>query len=189
MVFQVGDTVRFLNEVGEGKILKDLGGNKFNVECDDGFDRVFGSKELVLSKKAEDYKLDSIEHNLSVKDKLQSENIAQKNLELDKRLARIRNEHLDFKEVDLHIEELIDSHRGMSNTQILNVQMANFKRELNSAIRTKLKRLIVIHGVGEGVLKSQISKELYDNYPELIMQDASYKDYGYGASEVILRPS
>jgi len=87
----------------------------------------------------------------------------------------------------LHIEELIDSHRGMTNTQILAVQMTNFQRELNVAIRNRLRKVIVIHGVGEGVLRAEIRKELHCHYPQFEHHDASYSKYGYGATEIILR--
>jgi dsDNA-specific endonuclease/ATPase MutS2 len=58
---------------------------------------------------------------------------------------------------------------------------------LNVAIRSKIKKLIVIHGVGEGVLKSAIRKELMEHYYQYEFHDASYSDYGYGATEINLR--
>ena len=44
-----------------------------------------------------------------------------------------------------------------------------------------------IHGKGEGVLRHAIINELryrYKNYP---YQDASFQEYGYGATQVTIR--
>lgn len=184
---QVGSKVRFLNEVGGGVIVKILSAHKAIVENEDGFDEEHFIKNLVEESSAKDYKLDGIEHNLAVQEKLSSEskeNQLEDFYRKTKSLNRI--ETPEEIEVDLHIEELIDSHNGMGNAQILAVQMANFKRELNVAIRKKVKRLVIIHGVGEGVLKSEIRKELYECYPSMEHHDANYRKYGYGATEILI---
>ena len=90
-------------------------------------------------------------------------------------------------EVDLHIQELIDDFRGMSNTEMLNLQMSKFASELESAIRNKVNRIVFIHGVGNGTLKMALRKQLDELYSHLQYQDASYKEYGYGATMVILK--
>lgn len=87
------------------------------------------------------------------------------------------------KEVDLHIEELLDSVRGMSNTEILKVQIAHFHRELEDAIARKMKKVVFIHGIGNGVLKTEIRRLLAD-YDGVKYFDAAYSRYGYGATEV-----
>ncbi len=91
-----------------------------------------------------------------------------------------------IKEVDLHLHELIDNENGLSNTEKLNIQMKNFKDEMNSGIKDKLNKIIFIHGVGNGRLKLEIRKELQRNYKKYNVQDASFKEYGYGATMVIL---
>lgn len=89
------------------------------------------------------------------------------------------------KEVDLHIEELIDSYSGLTNSQILNIQMDHFERELDDARANGLKKIIFIHGVGNGRLKQEIISVL-KNQEGLKYQDGSYKKYGFGATEVVL---
>lgn len=184
---KIGSKVRFLNEVGGGVVIKVLSNLKVIIENQDGFDEEHFIKNLVEESSQKDYKLDGIEHNLAVQEKLASET---KERQLDdfyqktKSLNRI--ETPEEIEVDLHIEELIDTHKGMSNSHILDVQMANFKRELNIAIRKKVKRLIIIHGVGEGILKSEIRRELYECYPSIEHHDANYRKYGYGATEILI---
>jgi hypothetical protein len=63
------------------------------------------------------------------------------------------------KEIDLHIEELVDSHSGLTNHEILSIQLERFEKELQYCISNGIKKLIVIHGVGNGKLKSEISSD------------------------------
>ena len=89
--------------------------------------------------------------------------------------------------VDLHIELLIENSNTLSSTEILDIQMARFKISLDSAISRKTKRMIYIHGVGNGKLRYNIRKALENDYPKLKFQDASFKEYGYGATMVFIR--
>ena len=187
MQFKVGDNVRFLNEVGEGVITKILSPYTVLLEDENGFSRPYPISCLVSSTPEEHYKLDGIEHVESVNEKIKAENKGAKENAFFKKFNHLeKTGNPDEIEIDLHIEELIDSHRGMSNTQILAVQMANFQRELNIAIRKKARKLIVIHGVGEGVLRTEIRRELLYSYPEFEFHDASYRKYGYGATEILI---
>ena len=88
-------------------------------------------------------------------------------------------------EVDLHIEELVDDIRGMSNGEMLQMQLDHTRRKLDEAISRNCRRLILIHGVGNGRLKTEI-RALLDNYVGLEYYDASYARYGVGATEVKL---
>jgi hypothetical protein len=90
-------------------------------------------------------------------------------------------------EVDLHIHELLDDFRGLTNGEILEVQIAAFKSKLDEASRLNIKKAVFIHGVGNGVLKLEIRKELDKLSKKLSYQDASFKEYGYGATLVQLK--
>jgi hypothetical protein len=90
-------------------------------------------------------------------------------------------------EVDLHIYELLDDFRGLTNGEMLEIQMDNFKAKLNEAINTHIKKVVFIHGVGNGVLKLEIRKELDKLHKKLSYQDASFKEYGYGATMVQIK--
>lgn len=87
------------------------------------------------------------------------------------------------KEIDLHIEELIDSHSGLTNAQILGIQLERFEKELQYCLANGIKKLILIHGVGNGKLKQEIIAIL-KTVDGISYYDASYKDYGFGATEV-----
>ena len=99
--------------------------------------------------------------------------------------SKSTKEHLRSleKEVDLHIEELVDSSTGLSNFEMLNIQLERFEKELDNAIEKNMRKIIFIHGVGNGRLRQEISSILKKTHG-VTFQDASYKEYGYGATQV-----
>ncbi len=93
----------------------------------------------------------------------------------------------EVEEVDLHIHELVDNPNMLSPAEIINLQLARFKIALEGGLKSRTRRMVFIHGVGNGKLKHEVRNELEKNYPKLKYQDASFKEYGYGATMVILR--
>jgi len=93
----------------------------------------------------------------------------------------------EIEEIDLHIQELADDYSHFSNAEILDIQMSRFTTALEGAILAGNKRIVFIHGVGNGRLKHEILKTLNRKYPKLRYQDASFKEYGYGATLVMLK--
>ncbi len=89
-------------------------------------------------------------------------------------------------EIDLHINELIDNSAGLSNGEILEIQKARVESEMKAAIQSRVKKIVFIHGVGQGVLKQEVLKLLKTKYAKYYTQDASFREYGYGATMVIL---
>ncbi|MBI2722861.1 MAG: Smr/MutS family protein [Bacteroidetes bacterium] len=87
------------------------------------------------------------------------------------------------KEVDLHIEELMKNTKGLSNYEMLNIQLERVERELDEAMAKNMKKIVFIHGVGNGRLKQEIVSILKST-KGVTYQDASYKDYGFGATQV-----
>jgi hypothetical protein len=96
---------------------------------------------------------------------------------------RINNPEYDT-EIDLHIEELIDNYGGMSNAEIIQVQLRYFQRALDKAISEHYRTLTVIHGVGNGRLKQEVRSVLKSM--NLRFHDGSYSKYGFGATEVVI---
>ncbi len=88
-------------------------------------------------------------------------------------------------EVDLHIGKLVRKSGGMSNYEILNIQMDTAKRQLNFAISKRIQKVVFIHGVGEGVLRAEL-ESLFSRYENLKWYDADYQKYGLGATEVYI---
>ncbi|RIH65858.1 DUF2027 domain-containing protein [Mariniphaga sediminis] len=98
-----------------------------------------------------------------------------------------KQQNSEIIEVDLHIHELIDNTAGLSNKEILGIQMDKVETEMHAGIRSRAKRIVFIHGVGQGVLKQEVAKLLKIKFPKYSFQDASFKEYGYGATMVMLR--
>ncbi len=96
-------------------------------------------------------------------------------------------ENQEIEEVDLHIHELVDNHSDLSNTEMLDIQMSRFTTALDGGIIAGTRRMVFIHGIGNGRLKHEILKTLDRKYPKLRYQDASFKEYGYGATMVIIK--
>lgn len=89
------------------------------------------------------------------------------------------------KEIDLHIEELLESYSTLTNTEILSVQLERFEKEIQYCLSNGIKKLIVIHGVGNGKLKQEIISIL-KTIEDITYYDASYKNYGFGATEIMI---
>jgi len=90
-------------------------------------------------------------------------------------------------EVDLHIGALLDTTAGLSNADILNCQIDAFRKVMDENLRNKGQKIVFIHGKGEGVLRQALMKELTHRYKGNDVQDASFREYGYGATQVTIR--
>lgn len=93
----------------------------------------------------------------------------------------------DLIEVDLHIEELLETTAGMDNAAILTVQMDEFNNVMQAYGKNPGQKIVFIHGKGEGVLRKSILDELKRKYKNCIWQDASFREYGFGATMVIVK--
>ena len=89
--------------------------------------------------------------------------------------------------MDLHIHELLDNYERMSNGEIVSIQMEHFERMMGIAEKKKVKKVVFIHGVGQGVLRAEIRSFIKSYYPQCEFLDGNYQKYGYGATEVRFR--
>lgn len=89
--------------------------------------------------------------------------------------------------VDLHISELLDTTAGLNAADIFEVQMREFRRVMEENVAAKGRKVVFIHGKGEGVLRKEILKELNYKYKSCEVQDASFREYGFGATQVTMR--
>lgn len=92
-------------------------------------------------------------------------------------------------EVDLHASELLSTTAGMSKADILNYQIDYFRRVMDSNLRNVGREIIFIHGKGEGVLRQALLKELNYRYKSCEVSDASFREYGFGATRVKIHGS
>lgn len=93
----------------------------------------------------------------------------------------------DLIEVDLHIHELLDDTTGMGNAEMLNYQLEVFHKTLEEYKNKKGQKIVFIHGKGDGVLRRAILDELKRKYKSYSNQDASFREYGFGATMVTVR--
>lgn len=179
--FQIGEKVSFLYEKGTGIIVR-FDVNNFIVVCnEDGFDRQFRANELA--------KIHGTEYHLP------DDQVAQINEDdtISKMHHRIFSETptgakrpMDVWELDLHIESLIDSHKGMSNTEILNIQLKEMRSFFKKAQQKHIRKLVLIHGVGEGILKEEV-RSFLAKQEGVEYFDADFREYGKGATTAEIR--
>ena len=96
---------------------------------------------------------------------------------------QVKNE---IVEVDLHIHELLDDTTGMGNAEMLNYQLDVFRQTLEEYKHKKGQKIVFIHGKGDGVLRRAILDELKRKYKTYQSQDASFREYGFGATMVTI---
>lgn len=105
---------------------------------------------------------------------------------LDGKLYKQKNQQ-EVEEVDLHIDALVDNAKELNNAEIMDIQLGRFITALDLGIRSGTKRMVFIHGVGNGKLKHELRRILDTQYAgKLRYQDASFKEYGYGATMVVM---
>ena len=90
-------------------------------------------------------------------------------------------------EIDLHINELLDDAHGMSNSEILNYQLDKFREVMEKYKSKREQKIVFIHGKGDGVLRKALLDELKRKYNTCRYQDASFQEYGFGATLVTIR--
>lgn len=88
--------------------------------------------------------------------------------------------------IDLHISELLDDTTGMNHTDMLNYQLSKFREAMDENINRPGQRIVFIHGKGEGVLRHALLQDLKRHYPHCLAQDASFREYGFGATQVTI---
>ncbi|HEY8404657.1 MAG TPA: hypothetical protein VIK71_08615, partial [Flavobacteriales bacterium] len=180
MAFKRGERVKFLNDQGEGTVVAFPQKGWVLVEDKDGFTYEHPEDELVAvgdwHKEYDKYErtqpdiMDVVERNLD-------KNIAKKANEKFKLVYKNKDatnvkRKGEYMEVDLHIHELVDKHEGLTNGEIVQIQLEHFERTLRMAEQKKMSRVVYIHGVGQGVLRAEIRKMLVQYYPHCEFMDA-----------------
>lgn len=168
--FKIGDHVGVISDTLKGIIVK-IETQLITIVCEDGFEYTYKASELIMNKDWNKLINHSSAQDLTIKS--------------SKSKAQFKVKKGNFiKEVDLHIHELIENEIGMSNFEKLSLQLKVAQKELEMAISKKHPKIIFIHGRGAGVLKSEL-KSLFKKY-HVDFHDASYTEYGQGATEVII---
>jgi len=173
--FRIGERVEVLDEAISGLVQK-VEGDRVTLVTDQGFPMQYNAKELIR-----------MSGTISVSNQQVSQVKKEKEAPRGKAAPRVRPKERQAPkmEVDLHIHQLLPSTKGMSNFDMLNIQLETAKRQLEFAIDKRIQKVVFIHGVGEGILKEELHY-LFGKYDNLEHYDADYQKYGLGATEVYI---
>ena len=174
-----GDKIAVLDEDLEGKVIA-VHDAEVEIETTEGFVLSFNEKDLVkVQEKITDILPEDVDDLEQV--------IKEKEASKKRRSVRVKPKERNQPpmEVDLHIGKLVARTGGLSNFEILNIQMDTAKRQLEFAITKRIQKVVFIHGVGEGVLKAEL-ESLFRRYENLKWYDADYQKYGLGATEIYI---
>uniref|UniRef100_UPI00404942F6 Smr/MutS family protein n=1 Tax=Flavobacterium sp. TaxID=239 RepID=UPI00404942F6 len=174
--FEIGQRIAVLDDDLEGLVIgfkQDL----IIIETTEGFELSFNASSLIPLP-TEGLKNIFQHHSLHGV-------LSEKEIEKKRKTEPVKKSKKEevVMEVDLHIEKLVPNKRGMTNYDILNLQLETAKRQLQFALQKRIPKVVFIHGVGEGVLKAELDY-LLGRYEYLTFQDANYQKYGLGATEV-----
>ena len=191
--FQTGQRVKFLNDVGSANVVR-VEGSTVVVEDEHGFERSVSAAELMA---APDPEVEARQYGDTIPDvaQLLAQEVGEKRMRELQKDFEVRYQHAQatnvarrdaHMEVDLHIHELVDDQRGLPDRAKLAIQMDHFDRMMDIAKREKLRRIVFIHGVGQGVLRHQIRTTLEQHHPDCTYREGDPRKYGSGATEVWL---
>lgn len=180
MQIEINSFVEVLDEDFKGKVIK-IANNEAVILTEDGFELTYALNKLILIG----------DDNLIKRGSTYGAIESAKTQKITQNHHRINSEKKSKKdemvlEVDLHIEKLVKNFKHLSNFDILNIQVDTTRGQLEFAIKNRIPKVVFIHGMGEGVLKSELDY-LFGRYSEIIYRDANYRKYGLGATEVIIK--
>jgi len=176
-MFNKGDKISVLDDAIDG-IVVEIKGNEVTIETTDGFNLTFKSSELIKVGTTNEMNFTFNKSQIISEKEVTKPNYINK--------EKKNKKEIPPPEFDLHIEKLVKSYKGLNNYEILTLQMETAKRHVEFAIRNRIPKIVFIHGVGEGVLKSELDF-LLGRYDSINFQDANYQKYGLGATEVYFK--
>lgn len=180
-----GDLVRFIDEVGEGRVKRLISNEMAEVETSDGWALpAYISKLVVIPEKpGTPDKSIPASTNKEIKAVKVEKEVFSPILNRSQ-AAKPSNVKVPPREIDLHVNKLIDSVVGLTNTEILSIQLDVFRKELDRSIRGNEREIIFIHGIGNGTLKNELRRVADQEYKWCSQEDASFREYGFGATRI-----
>jgi len=175
--FQIGDKVSVLDDAIDGVVVA-VNLDQITIETTDKFMMTYFVNELVKNNISNDLK-GFISPDTISKVKAEKQEEKKRSFVKEKKSKK----EIFTLEVDLHIEKLVPSKKGLNNYDILTIQLDTAKRQMDFAIRNRIPKLVLIHGVGEGVLKTEL-EYLLKRYENISTREGNYQKYGQGATEV-----
>lgn len=177
---KVDDTVEVLDENFKGTVIK-IVNNEALILTSDGFELPFEINQLILVGDGSVIKQAS---TYSAIEKAKVHKVVVNHHKVNTEKKSKKDEVVI--EIDLHIEKLVKNFKHLTNFDILNIQVDTARHQLEFAIKNRIPKVVFIHGMGEGVLKTEL-EYLFGRYPEISFKDANYRKYGLGATEIYIK--
>ncbi len=207
MDVKIGDTIRFLNDVGGGVIV-DIQTDRAEaiVKQEDGFcfpipmvecvvvgrdqNAAVTPEKVVVIKPPKALKTEPKMDDMTKSIKKLQEMMSSRNTTATVKASSQRSRKVEtvaqMVEVDLHIDKLLDSTIGMSNSDMLEYQLDVVRKTIEEHAQYRGQKIVFIHGKGDGVLRCAIERELKRLGRINKTQCASFKRYGFGALIVVM---
>jgi hypothetical protein len=174
---KINDCVAVLDEPLEGVIRAIKPNGEVQMETKDGMLLTYSTRELVVIS-AESVNMRDIAVNTSLINQYKGNQPAKKS-----RVAHLPQNERGIPEFDLHIEKLVPNWQRMTAHDILTFQLDTARHHIEFALKNRIPKIVLIHGVGEGVLKMELNY-LIGRYDRIVVKEASYLRYGIGAIEL-----
>ena len=141
---KIGDKVKFLKSNDFGTIVNIISERKIQVEDSSLFLTVVNVKDIV--------KFDDCTDTVQAYGDVMFSKESKENTSV-KKMSR---QNLNEVKIDLHIENLSNDFLAMTNFEIVQIQLKKCEDALINAINSNAQKLIIVHGIGEGVLKKEV---------------------------------
>ena len=166
--FKIGDKVKFLRSNDYGTIRSIISERKVQVEDSSKFLTIVNIDEVILFDKSTN-SVSSYGDLSTSKDKTDNAN----------NLKKVIN-NLNVVKLDLHIENLSNDYHMMTNFEIIQIQIKKCEDLIMKSLNSNVHKLIIVHGIGEGVLKKEVH-DLLNRY-----QLRYFESLNGGSTEVMI---
>jgi len=195
----IGDKVRFLNATGGGIVRRiDEAHSLAYVEDEDGFEipTVFSECVVIIaageSTAAGASESDYTRRNMSLLSKGPSTAVAAAKAKADQpkpdRAANGKKEPQQIEQIefDLHIEKLLPGRHDLRQDEILPYQLKMFRKTMRDNLRYRGRRIVFIHGHGEGILRRELTNILNHEFKSCRYMETAGQKYAGGALLVLI---
>ena len=182
MQYNIGDRVRFMDFDGDGIVTAVLPHGCLEIEAEGMRMRVSAGEVVRVGAGSGEDERTLYDGNTDLSRFNQRPAPVPHSVPSGKKARR----QADTMEVDLHLERIRQKYpaaRNVPDGDALYLQLDVFEKSMAEAFRKGVRTVVLIHGNGRGVLRSELLRRLRE-YPGVTVREASVLRYGSGALEV-----